>query len=135
MRSENTEPCRATGNSPAEKYALVIEDLPVIAMSIQDELADMGYSTAVAASEAEAVALAEERCPDLIIADLRLAQGCGMEAVRRVCRDRPIAVIFMSGDFEPGDGVAGGGAVFLSKPFTSNALRTGVETAGPISTE
>jgi len=133
MRSENTEPCRAPSTRPSEKHALVIEDFPVIAMSVQDELADLGYSTAVAASEAEAVALAEQRCPDLIIADLRLAQGCGMEAVHRVCRDRPIAVIFMSGDLEPVNGVAGGGAIFLSKPFTSNALRKGVEMAGPIS--
>lgn len=133
MRPENTEQRGAPGNYPVEKHALVIEDFPVIAMSIEDELADMGYSSAIAASEAEAVALAEERCPDLIIADLRLAQGCGMEAVRRVCRDRPIAVIFMSGDFEPVDGAAAGGAIFLSKPFTSNALRIGVEMAGPIS--
>lgn len=135
MRSENNEPCRAAGSNPSDKHALVIEDFPVIAMSIQDELADMGYSAAVAASEAEAVALAEQRCPDLIIADLRLAQGCGIEAVRRVCRGRPIAVIFMSGDFELLHSPVRSGAVFLSKPFTSTALRMGVETAGPIPTD
>ena len=69
MNSENTENWRAPCDSPSDKHALVIEDFPVIAMSIQDELADLGYSAAIAASEAEAVALAEERCPDLIIAD------------------------------------------------------------------
>lgn len=132
MRSENTERCGAPGNSPAEKHALVIEDFPVIAMSIEDELADMGYSSAIAASEAEAVALAEERCPDLIIADLRLAEGCGIEAVRRICRDRPIAVIFMSGDSEPLNGGTTGEARFLSKPFTSAALKSSVATAGPL---
>ena len=134
MRSENDEPCRAAGDNPSGKHALVIEDFPVIAMSIQDELADMGYTAAVAASEAEAMALAGQRCPDLIIADLSLAQGCGIEAVRRVCGNRPIAVIFMGDDSEPAGG-GGGGAVFLSKPFTSTALRMGVETAGPISTD
>ena len=135
MRSDNTEPCRAPGNSPSEKHALVIEDFPVIAMSIQDELADMGYSAAIAASEAEAVSLAQERCPDLIIADLQLAQECGIEAVRRVCGDRPIAVIFVGEDPEPIGGGGSGGAVFLYKPFTSMALRAGVETAGPISSD
>ena len=90
MGSENTEYRPAPCSSPAAKHALVIEDFPIIAMSIGDELAEMGFSTAVAATEAEAVALAEERCPDLIIADLRLAQGCGIEAVRHICGERPM---------------------------------------------
>ena len=135
MRSENTEPHRAPATRPSAKHALVIEDFPVIAMSIEDELADMGYSAAIAATEAEAVALAEERCPDLIIADLRLAQGCGIEAVRRICGNRPIAVIFMSGDSEAAGGDATGNAGFLSKPFTSAALRSSVDAAGPMSAD
>ena len=102
-------------------------------MSIGDELAEMGFSTAVAATEAEAVALAEERCPDLIIADLRLAEGCGIEAVRHICGDRPVAVIFMSGDPEPVGGRGAGPAGFLSKPFTSAALRSCIDAAGPLS--
>lgn len=48
-----------------EKPALIIEDLPIIAMSIQDELAELGFSSAIASTEAEAVALAEDHCPDL----------------------------------------------------------------------
>ena len=135
MNSDNTKHNSAPGYRPAEKHALVIEDFPVIAMSIQDELADLGYSAAIAATEAEAVALAEERCPDLIIADLRLAQGCGIEAVRRICGDRQIAVIFMSGDDEAVGGGAMGEAGFLSKPFTSHALRSSIDTAGPMSAE
>ena len=133
MGSENTEHRRANGNSPADKHALIIEDFPVIAMSIEDELADMGFSAAVAATETEAITLAEERCPDLIIADLRLAQGCGIEAVRRICGNRPIAVIFMSGDLEAVGGGGIGEAEFLSKPFTSAALRSSIDTAGPMS--
>ena len=132
MGSENTEQCAPT-TSPATKHALVIEDFPVIAMSLEDELADMGYSTATAATEAEAVALAEERCPDLIIADLRLEQGCGIEAVRRICSNRPIPVIFMSGDLEAAGGNAIGDAGLLSKPFTPAALRSRVDAASPMS--
>ena len=134
MNSENTEHCRAICDSPSERHALIIEDFPVIAMSIQDELADMGFSSAIASTEAEAVALAEGRCPDLIIADLWLAQGSGIDAVRRICRERPITVIFMSGDIKEGGGGASGEAGFLSKPFTSAALRSSVDAAGPMST-
>ena len=132
MGSENTGYRPAPCSSPAAKHALVIEDFPIIAISIGDELAEMGFSTAVAATEAEAVALAAERCPDLIIADLRLAQGCGIEAVRHICGERPIAVIFMSGDLQAVGGGATGQAGFLSKPFTSAALRSCIDAAGPL---
>lgn len=131
MTSANTEHCSTPDYSPAEKHALVIEDFPIIAMSIQDELAELGFSTAIAATEGEAVTLAEERCPHLIIADLRLTQGSGIDAVRRICGGRPIPVIFMSGDAE--EGVATGEAGFLFKPFTSTALRSVIDTAGPMS--
>ena len=120
-------------SGPAEKHALIIEDMPVIAMSIQDELADMGYSVAIAWTEAQAVALADERCPDLIIADARLEEGSGIVAVRQICRDRAIAVIFMTGDFEAVEGAIGEAAL-LSKPFGSAELKSSICTAGPIST-
>jgi CheY-like chemotaxis protein len=114
-----------------ESHALIIEDLPVIAMSIQDDLAELGFSAAIASTEAQAVALAEERCPDLILADVRLEEGSGIDAVRRICRDRPIAVIFMTGDVETVESAVGK-ATLLSKPFTSTALRSSIGTAGPI---
>ena len=57
MGSEYIEQRGAPATGPCAKHALVIEDFPVIAMSIEDELAEMGYSAAVAATEAEAVAL------------------------------------------------------------------------------
>ena len=125
---------RARAIEACENHALIIEDLPVIAMSIQDELADWGFSAAIAATEAEAMALADERCPDLIIADVRLEEGSGIDAVRRICRDRPIAVIFMTADMEVVEGAIGEAAL-LSKPFTSAALKSSIGTAGPISIE
>ena len=130
MNTENTERRSAPGCGPTNRHALIIEDFPVIAMSIQDELGDLGFSTAVASTEAEAIALAEERCPDLIIADLRLSQGCGIEAVRRICGGRQIAVIFMSGDDESVGSDSIGEAGLLAKPFTSVALRSRIDMAG-----
>lgn len=134
MPSNQIDYDRALEIEACEKHALIIEDFPVIAMSIHDELADLGFSAAIASTEAEAVALADERCPDLIIADVRLEEGSGIEAVRRICRDRPIGVIFMSGDDEAFEGGGTGEAGFLAKPFTSAALRSSIDTAGPIPT-
>ena len=133
MASEHSEHRQAAATGPSPMHALIIEDFPVIAMSIEDELADMGYSAAIAATEVEALALVGERCPDLIIADVRLAQGCGIEAVRRICGDRAVSVIFMSGDVDAVADSVTGKAGFLCKPFTSAALRSTIETAGSMS--
>jgi CheY-like chemotaxis protein len=55
-------------------HALIIEDEPLIAMLIEDCLRLLGYdSIQFAATEAEAVAAASMRCPDLITSDVRLA--------------------------------------------------------------
>lgn len=133
MASENSERRQAPASSVSPKNALIIEDFPVIAMSIEDDLADMGFSATIASTEAEAVALAAELCPDLIIADVRLAEGCGIEAVRRICADRAVSVIFMSADVETVQGRETGQAGVLSKPFTSAALRSTIEAAGSAS--
>ena len=133
MPSSERDYGRAPAPDACGKHVLIIEDLPVIAMSIQDELADMGFSTAIASTEVEAVAMADDHCPDLIIADAMLREGSGIAAVRRICRNRPIDVIFMTGDLEAVKEVVDE-ATLLSKPFTSAALRSRIATAGPIAT-
>jgi CheY-like chemotaxis protein len=80
-------------------HALIIEDRPVIALMIEDELADLGYaSAAIATSETQAIDLANQRRPDLITADDDLAQGSGIAAVRHICRDQAIPVVFITGE-------------------------------------
>ena len=100
-------------------------------MMIEDELVEMGFSVEFASTQKQAIALASERCPDLIIADARLDEGSGVDAVTYICRDNAIPVIFMTGDsglvnVELGD------AVLLEKPFTRNELRIAIGSAGPI---
>lgn len=64
---------------------------------IEDTLAGLGYSSfAFAASMNAAVDEAKLRCPDLITVDVRLAPGCGIEAVEAICADHPIPVIFIT---------------------------------------
>lgn len=130
-RTRSIEAGRQDG--AAVKHVLIIEDFPIIAMSIQDDLSDLGCSAAIASTEAEAVALANELCPELIIADAKLAEGSGIDAVRRICSDREIAVIFMTGDCEEVKGTMGDAAL-LPKPFTTAALRSSIAAAGPITT-
>lgn len=107
-------------------HALIIEDEPLIALLIEDRLRALGYgSVDFAASEADAVAAARRRCPDLITSDVRLAAGCGIAAVSAICNGRPIPVVFITGT--PADVRERlGDVVVLEKPFVAAELERAV---------
>jgi len=77
---------------------LIIEDEPVIAMDIEELVQSCGHNVVgVAASEAEAVELAELHRPGLILADINLgAGGDGTMAVSRIMRHHYAPVIFVT---------------------------------------
>lgn len=100
-------------------HALVIEDNPVIAMLIEDELRELAgvNSVHMASTEAEAIAAAWMRCPDLIVSDVCLAEGNGVIAVRTIRDCCPVPVVFITGAPEQvSDPIPG--APVLEKPFT-----------------
>lgn len=83
----------------AVKHALIIEDIALIAEMLRDYLEECGYKTVdLAKTQGEAIQLAERRCLDLITADDRLEHGSGIEAIRHICHDRAIPVIFIVAD-------------------------------------
>jgi CheY-like chemotaxis protein len=62
----------------------VIEDRFLIATLIEDELADLGYTSCdIVDTEAAAIEAARVRCPDIITADDRMTTGTGIAAVKR----------------------------------------------------
>ena len=64
---------------------------------IEDALRDVGYSSFdIASTDAEALAMAAARCPDLITSDVRLGASCGIETVRSICSDRYSPVVFVT---------------------------------------
>ncbi len=112
---------------------LVIEDEAIIAMDIVDIVRGLGHRvTGTARTHADAVALARNEQPDLILADIQLAdKSSGIEAVNEILADFPqTPVIFvtafpermLSGDRpEP--------AFVITKPFTEDQLRSAVGQA------
>jgi DNA-binding response OmpR family regulator len=110
-------------------HALVIEDQFLIATLIEDELRELGYSSVeIVDRQADAVAAAQRRCPDLITADDRLTEGSGIDAVKQICEHQTIPVIFIVGNpHETKDRVPE--AVLIGKPFGGRALATAVEAA------
>ncbi len=77
---------------------LIIEDEPIIAMDIEELVHNCGHRVVgVAATEAEAVAIAAHTRPGLILADINLgAGGDGTAAVARILERHRVPVIFVT---------------------------------------
>lgn len=77
---------------------LIIEDEPIIAMDIEDLVLRCGHDVAgIAHTQAEAIALAKETRPGLILADINLGEGGnGMEAVAEIMKTMSVPVIFVT---------------------------------------
>ena len=84
--------------SAAATDVLIIEDEPIIAMDIEELVASCGHRVVgVAATEADAVEIAERCRPGLILADINLgAGGDGTSAVSRIMRSHYAPVIFVT---------------------------------------
>ena len=110
-------------------HALIIEPDSWVSLMIEDALSEVGYSSFdIAGTEEEAIAMARERCPDLITSDVRLSSGCGIETVRAICTDRAIPVVFVTSTGwevrEHCDEVA-----VVQKPFGVHDLKAAITTA------
>jgi CheY-like chemotaxis protein len=109
-------------------HVLIIEDDFLTAMFLADLLGDLGFiSHAFAATEDDAVAAARRQCPDLITADVRLQTGSGIAAVRAICREKPIPVIYVTAS--PGEVAHIPDAIVVDKPVSEFCFRIAVDAA------
>ena len=77
------------GEYHVQEYAvttvLIVEDDPLIALSLRMVLEDEGYEVCgVAATERRAISFGLTHRPDVAVVDVRLAEGSGVEAGRRL---------------------------------------------------
>ena len=111
-------------------HALIIEDDSLIAALIESVLTDCGFdSFEVSSSAAEAITAAARRCPDLITADVTLASGNGIEAIRLICPDASIPVIFITGGDVTNIRALMPSYAVLRKPFSEQTLTYAVEAS------
>jgi CheY-like chemotaxis protein len=104
---------------------LIIEDEPIIAMDLGQLVAACGHRVAgIAATQAEAIALARSLNPTLILADINLGMGGdGKSAVAEILRELSVPVIFVTAYPErllTGEAVEP--AFVITKPFDPMTL-------------
>ncbi len=112
---------------------LVIEDEAIIAMDIVDIVRGLGHRvTGTAPTHKDAVAMARNDRPDLILADIQLAdKSSGIDAVNEILSEFPhTPVIFITAFPERMlSGERPEPAFVITKPFTENQLRSAVGQA------
>lgn len=113
---------------------LIVEDEAIIAAEIQEQLRADGFQVnAVAKSGEEAVRLATEVLPDLVLMDICL-QGAidGLEAARRIRQSTGAPVVYLTsypGVFIQDPAQMEEPKLCVSKPFLASNLRTVIDAA------
>jgi two-component system alkaline phosphatase synthesis response regulator PhoP len=107
---------------------LVVEDERDVAELLRYNLAKEGFDVVVAPHGADALRVAREQQPDIILLDIMVPQLNGWEVCRRLKEDpetRAIPIIMVTGRVEEGDKVLGfelGADDYVTKPFSPREL-------------
>lgn len=108
---------------------LVVEDEPTLRQALLRLVAQWGYAAQAAESASEALAWLELDHFDLILLDLGLPDGDGLELCRRLrqqqCHHQPL-VLMLTGRDSRGDklaGLEGGADDYVVKPFDPELLQ------------
>ncbi len=107
---------------------LVVEDEEALAQLLKYNLEKEGYSVSVAVDGEEALIVAEEAGPDLVVLDWMLPKASGAEVCRRLrarkeTRNTPIVMLTARG--EESDRIRGldmGADDYITKPFSMSEL-------------
>lgn len=109
-------------------YVLIVEDEDALSTLLDYNFTKEGYDTAIAEDGEEALLLAEERTPDLILLDWMLPKLSGVEVCRRLRRKKETAstpVIMLTARGDETDKITGldyGADDYLVKPFSMPEL-------------
>ncbi len=113
---------------------LIAEDERDIRDLITFTLGFSGYEVVAAANGEEAVTLARQEIPDLILMDVRMPRMTGYEACKRMKGEahlKDIPVVFLSAkgqESEVSAGLEAGATEYILKPFSPDQLTDRVKT-------
>jgi DNA-binding NtrC family response regulator len=112
------------------RSVLVVDDEPGIRMALQANFQQEGWSVETAGGANEAIRKFEQKRFPLIVTDIRMPDGDGLELLRRVkASDASTAVILLTAFGTVAEAVKamrGGACDYVTKPFSFDQLQTAV---------
>ena len=119
--------------NPMRRRVLVVDDEADFIATYERLLRRQGYDVVTATSRERGLAALANESPDLVISDLRLPDGDGLDVVR-AARDARLSmpVIVVTG--YPSDDIrraaqAAGATAFLAKPFAAAVLLAAIRSS------
>jgi DNA-binding NtrC family response regulator len=116
-----------------KKYILVVDDEKLIRWSLQTKLTSWGYDVETADDAKNTYASLEKRLPDLVLLDIKLPDGNGMDILKRihdVSDDVAVIMITAEGTVETAvEAMKLGAYDYLVKPFNLDKMQVLIERA------
>jgi DNA-binding response OmpR family regulator len=104
---------------------LVVEDETAITEPLADALERDGYDATVAGNASDALSAAATQPPDLVLLDIGLPDGSGLDVCRELRRTSDVPVIMLTARGSEADRVAGlemGADDYVVKPFSAREV-------------
>jgi two-component system, cell cycle sensor histidine kinase and response regulator CckA len=119
-------------NSQRPSSVLIVEDERIVAADLQDTLRDLGYDAfAIASSAEEAIACASQRCPDVVLMDIRIrGTRDGIETAEILRRQFGVPVVYLTAHADDATVERAKRTEpygYLLKPIKSAELRSAIE--------
>jgi DNA-binding response OmpR family regulator len=111
--------------TPARPRILFVEDERAISEPFGQALARAGFDPVVAGTVADALRLAAESPPDLVLLDLSLPDGDGRDVARELRRDSEVPIIMLTARGTEVDRIVGlelGADDYVVKPFSGQEV-------------
>ena len=108
-----------------KELILLVEDNEKISAGNKQMLIRHGYAVETALTLEEARAFVKNRMPDMIVLDIMLPDGSGLDFMEELRRTSDIPILLLTGLTTPEDVVRGlsrGGDDYLSKPYDFSVL-------------
>ena len=126
-----TEGVKFEAPSTVPSRVLVVDDDPTISDVVRRYLERAGFVVDTASDGPSALALADERPPDLVVLDLMLPGMSGLDVCRRLRRTSDVPIVMLTALGEEADRVVGfetGADDYVTKPFSPRELALRVQS-------
>jgi two-component system, cell cycle sensor histidine kinase and response regulator CckA len=134
MTTPPTSPNELASDLPTHVQVLIVEDERIVAGDLRSRLRRMGYRVCgIASTGADAICLADEHNPDLVLMDIRLEGTMdGIQTADTIKKTHRIPIIYLSA-YADQSTVERAKVTepfgYLLKPFEDSELRTAIEMA------